>query len=86
MTDTIVATILTGVGVTAAILFGVWRMVEHYGARRDADLKLDRRIDALRRELDGRIDSVRVELGGRIDKTNDQVEGVRTSWERRSPG
>lgn len=62
MTDTIVATILTGVGTTAAILFGVWRMCAHYAARKDADLKLDRRIDALRREFDGRIDRVRVEL------------------------
>lgn len=86
MTDTIVATILTGVGVTGAVLLGVWRILAHFETRNDlAHADLGRRIDAGDLKLGQRIDNLRTELGGRIDRTNeridkttDQVEGVGT--------
>ena len=57
MSDMIVATILTGVGTTAAILFGIWRMFAHRAARNDAaHADLARRIDRLDTDLGERLE------------------------------
>ena len=61
MTAEIVAVILTGVGVTAGVLLGVWR---------------GRRIDGVRTELGGRIDQGHANLGGRIDGLNGRIDLV----------
>ena len=75
MTGEIIAMILTGVGVTAGVLLGVWRMLAHYETRNDAaHAELGRRIDGVRVELGGRIDGLRVELGGRIDEMGKRID------------
>ena len=80
MTGEIVAMVLTGVGVTAAVLLGVWRMLAHYETRNDAaHAELGRRIDGVRVELGGRIDELgrRIdEMGKRIDLVNGRVDLV----------
>lgn len=58
--------VLTGVGVTAGVLPGVWRMLAHYETRNDAaHAELGRRIDGTNKRIDlvnGRIDLVCQEL------------------------
>ena len=95
MTIEIMAIILTGVGVTAGVLLGVWRMFAHYETRNDAaHAELGRRIDAVRTELgeridktndktNARIDDMRTELGERIDKTNERIVGVEKKLDAR---
>lgn len=59
MTIEVLTMILTGVGVTAGVLLGVWRMLAHYETRNDAaHAELGRRIDL----VNGRIDLVYREL------------------------
>lgn len=66
MTTEIMAMVLTGVGVTAGVLLGVWRMLAHYETRNDAaHAELGRRIDGMNKRIDlvnGRIDLVYQEL------------------------
>ncbi len=66
MTTEIMAMVLTGVGVTAGVLLGVWRMLAHYETRNDAaHAELGRRIDGMNKRIDlvnGRIDLVHQEL------------------------
>ena len=80
MTAEIIAMILTGVGVTAGVLLGVWRMLAHYETRNDAaHAELGRRIDGARVELGRRIDEMgrRIdEMGKRIDLVNGRVDLV----------
>lgn len=80
MTSEIVAIILTGFGVTAGVLLGVWRMLAHFETRSDAaHAELGRRIDGVRTELGGRIDEVdkRIDLmNGRIDLVNGRIDLV----------
>lgn len=48
MTTDVVATVLTGVGVLAGVLFGVWKMLAAYEMRNDAaHAALTARIDKL---------------------------------------
>ena len=73
MTTEILTIILTGVGVTAGVLLGVWRMLAHYETRNDAaHAELGRRIDGVRTELGGRV----AEMGNRIDLVNGRVDLV----------
>lgn len=55
--------IMAAVGVTAVILFGVWRIVARYEIRNDgAHEKLGERIDRVQTELGERIDGIQKEL------------------------
>ena len=73
MTTEILTIVLTGVGVTAGVLLGVWRMLARYETRNDAaHAELGRRIDGVRTELGGRV----AEMGNRIDLVNGRVDLV----------
>ena len=77
MTAEIAAIVLTGVGVTAGVLLGVWRMLAHHETRNDAaHAELGRRIDGVRVELGGRIDEMGRRLDERIDEMGKRIDLV----------
>lgn len=68
---TVLQGVLAGAGLMAAMLFGVWRMLEALRKEnREAHGAIATRID----RVEGRIDRVERDLGARIDHVEEKID------------